>query len=760
MELGGYWLNIAGILFLITGVIFFLQAKVFNLMSADLLKTLAGFAVGVALTVAGDRAFRRNMQKYGHPLIAGGFSILFITLCTAHFYFRIMNPAVFFLAVAGLVAWSGVSVFRYDSKLIGNLTLGALFLAPLFMNFEPSLGMLITYLTAISVGSTCVAYHKKWDYYLLVAFLGTYVLYFSRFQLRHPAETLAFLTAIYLLHLVSNNFMHFARKSSSDYNTLLSLVNPVVFAVTSYFVLLKMADNTLAAIVYSVIAVIHLFIARRAAVLRERDNLFGHISTSNLSLGVLFATAATSFVTYFSESTAYFSLVTILWFVQAFGLLLGSFRCTGFPECALVLRRSSWFCLFLASAQLFFVVPTMPDGAFLEKILIQIFGAVAYFLYFLALYRRRLEVGLEERQVMLLSVLAAFAAGASSCAGAVEGPRLHAVASVLCLLLLSAALRFDDVLGALRWLAALGAGVLATAIVFSPHGSSSAFLIEQTVSFCIASAAFLMMTRLVSSHRCSVPACEQRLDGFLAALSAVILLKVSLLAVPYRGSTFLWSVAALLLLRRSRAAGFTGESLGKIAQLIFFTAFLKSILFDANFVISRGAVDIAMWGSLEPADFFFIAGVIWCFFLASGVMRDLPEHRIAFNLLGLIAFAFHTTFILYNYLGILDSFQVILSGFWCCSSLLMITYGVVKEIKIFRLFGLVILIGSVLKICLVDIWVLNAYSRMTTFLILGGLLIATSFIYQSHREELTEAPVLPLTEGPLELGEPSCPEPA
>ena len=59
------------------------------------------------------------------------------------------------------------------------------------------------------------------------------------------------------------------------------------------------------------------------------------------------------------------------------------------------------------------------------------------------------------------------------------------------------------------------------------------------------------------------------------------------------------------------------------------------------------------------------------------------------------------------------------------------------QVKAYRLFGLCTMVASVLKILVVDIHVLDAYSQTNTYLILGSLLISTSLLYQKQTERLT-----------------------
>jgi uncharacterized membrane protein len=87
--------------------------------------------------------------------------------------------------------------------------------------------------------------------------------------------------------------------------------------------------------------------------------------------------------------------------------------------------------------------------------------------------------------------------------------------------------------------------------------------------------------------------------------------------------------------------------------------------------------------------------------------------------------------------GILDNFQVVLTVFWSAISFLCILTGLAVQRKIFRLFGLVLLVASVLKVVFVDIWVLKFFFMTPVLFIVGAILITTSFLYQKNKERLT-----------------------
>jgi hypothetical protein len=1104
MEFAGTYLNLIGIIFLIVGIVIYLSMQLYNTLTSGIGQSITGVALGLLLVFVGHYLYQKNMQKFAHPLIGGGFCIIFFALCASYFHYHLIKEWMLFLAIFITVAWSGISIFKYDSKLIGNGMLIAAFLAPFFMKFTFSgVGIISFYLIAINLAVAYVAYYKKWDYYLTVAFIATYILYFHNFHMSQPVHALFFLLAIYILFLVSNNILHFVRKSSSDYHVFLSYISPTIFAITSYFVLLKMA-NLWATLIYVGLAAIHLLLTYKARRMEEKDPQFGEIVKNNLVLGILFLTASISFITYFSKGTTCFSIVTGLWFLEAYLLLKYSFRMKGYEQ---ILRKYSYLAMTLASAQLLTVIPTMEadiihrfvlfnrsiplpmslDLSIVSKFFIYLASAGVYFNYFITLYKHRAMTGREEHSAAVASLLASYGiisyiiyaflpflllkqislgwlafvtlylsfnhfneyqrlirrlsyipmaiagfnlltvipaaaifektvqiisylASAGIFLGyflylyerrAIAGnegryastisllaacgimtysicaftpivlfkqiglgclafvtlyvslnyfgeyemlmrrisympmmmlayhlltavPELparylldqaiqiatylvtagmffgyflnlyrlraqlgdeesyamsfsllasfisawyiviHFVSSSLslvaslavisfamlhigrrhfkefgaffrgfsyfsmlslfyCLIfiipghinsafsLLSVkfytyliaaglfyeyfltlhkhrdelgsresraamipaalagffttgyllfkfcgtllamqlagtllfafmiyfSLRYFEVLKGYHNVGFVGLLIIALTIVFCGFSNLPLFINSRFLGFLLIAAIFALCGKVLKQKEQVLAPDEKWTPPAMNAMAALIVMKAFLLESTGFGCTFVWSLMALGLLyfgqnHRER------EKYTNIALILFFITFIKSIVFDANFVYANGSLALSGLGIVPVSCYAFILGIIAIYGIAARLIWSSPELRNLMVALALFIFCFQFSFVLYRFCGLLDYFQVLLSGFWSIFAFSFIIFGIVRELKIFRQFGLMLLISSILKILFVDLWVLNSYNKVTTFIIIGALLMVTSFLYQKHRAIIAE----------------------
>ncbi len=738
---GGQVLNLAGLALLLGGLVSFLRVTGHNagqnagqsdgqsasqagLQAADptggpaamastwllppgLFPCLLGAAVGAFLTYQGERLFQAQRRLYALALLSAGVAVLMLTNAAAHATFGLYPVGLMLLLNLAVVGWAGRAALRHDSLPLAAWTLLGQFAVPMLSGLPlDRIGVVIVYLTTANLGTTLVAYRKKWDGLLIGALGGSYALFFAQFGLSRPLPTLGFLALTYTLFLASGNVFHFWRRTASDYHLGLSMVNPLLFACAAYPVLLKL-PNLFSLGVFTAIAALHAELGWRAAQMKGQGQAYRPIVLANAALAVLFSAAAVSFLSFLSDDTGYFAGVAALWMAQALTLLPLSRRFA--PDLARLTRRGSYLSLALASAQLVYVVPTM-EAAWT----VQLAALLALLGYFVR--HETLAEGRREEQLFGNFVaLVAGVVGYQLFPYQFPAPQALLGTSVLGWLMLAGYRRYPSTLFLGAYLSPALMTGLTVVVLFWPW-QGAAWLLALTV----VQAALVPLTvgrkELVQQQQVAL------------TCSALLLVRTGLLVHVGAGSTLLWCLLGLALLK----AGWERPALS-----VMFLGFLKSILFDANFTWGQAGFSLAV-GAPEVGGLLLVAAVIGCYALAARWMREQPEVRNYYTLFGLLIFAFQTTFVLFRLYGVLDSFQVMLSGFWALASLLFIAYGIHREAKLFRLFGLAVLVSCVAKIYAVDIWVLDAFDKSTTTLVLGTLLMTTSFLYQSNRARLEQ----------------------
>jgi hypothetical protein len=221
---------------------------------------------------------------------------------------------------------------------------------------------------------------------------------------------------------------------------------------------------------------------------------------------------------------------------------------------------------------------------------------------------------------------------------------------------------------------------------------------------------------------------KERIEG----LGGLLLFRWSLSLAVSPLSTLFWMMLAALLLRHSKEQrnwNLLGQGSFDVARLLLFAAFLKSVVWDANFVTTVSSFHF-------PVSFAVAAS----FLVMAHFQTEKSEERNGLVVAGLLVFCFQATFLLHRHWGYHDLFQPLMSGFWSFTAFGIIALGVMFQVKVYRLFGLATMVASAAKVLLVDIHVLDAYSQTNTFLILGSLLVSTSLLYQKQRGRLTGEP--------------------
>lgn len=414
MELAGKWISVAGIILIMAGMIFFLrqamQATKMGIIPQGLPQVLFGGLLGITLTVLGRYFHKKDMQALGQSLMAGGFCVMFFAAGAAHFYFHLINPLVLGILFFFIIAASGLSMLKLNSKIIAAVVLIIAFSTPFLMMFQlRNLTLLYVYLLAINLGVVLVAYYKKWDQYIMAAFLMTYLHYFwnIRFIQGNTGTTLTFLSLFYMIFLLSNNLYHFKQKVSGGYNLFITYFNPLLYGCISYYILMK-SPNWQALSTYISLALIHLYIAGKARSLEEHDPSFEAMTRTNLVLGLMFLTTSISFITFFTDTDRYFSLVTGLWWVEAFVLMMISLK-IGF--CDRIIRRFSYLTIGIIWAQLISVISWMPQltsWQIAHKFSIYFVSMLLFYAFFRLMYRNKHEMDSEDNFMMAATLLSCF----------------------------------------------------------------------------------------------------------------------------------------------------------------------------------------------------------------------------------------------------------------------------------------------------------------------------------------------------------------
>lgn len=130
---------------------------------------------------------------------------------------------------------------------------------------------------------------------------------------------------------------------------------------------------------------------------------------------------------------------------------------------------------------------------------------------------------------------------------------------------------------------------------------------------------------------------------------------------------------------------------------------------------------------------------VYYLFSYSKISKILPTY---FNLLKVLLQVVLISFLSLEYLywmNFIDSTKSVklgLSIVWAVYGLFIILYGIRKAEKIFRVFGLVIILLTVIKLFFIDIAQLTTLAKTTVFICLGTIMLVVSYLYNRFKNQI------------------------
>jgi uncharacterized membrane protein len=239
-----------------------------------------GFLVGIALIVAGNLFHRRQMEVFAQGLVGTGISILY--LCTyAVFKYDYVSQPVALLMMSVVTAAAVIQSIRNDSLAVSLIGLVGGFLTPLLLSngatdASGSIGLFV-YITLLDIGLLAVVIKKdSWAAIEPLALGATYLTYLvwrvSSYEPGYISFTIPFLTIFWALFFAMDIYR--VVKSIRTYPELrmgLATVNTIFFYIALYVDIFGEHPNRMAAVtlMLGVVYFLSVFVLMR----RRIDNL-------------------------------------------------------------------------------------------------------------------------------------------------------------------------------------------------------------------------------------------------------------------------------------------------------------------------------------------------------------------------------------------------------------------------------------------------------------------------------------------------------
>lgn len=239
-RIGGNWFNRIGVLAIFLGVSFFLKYAVDNDWIGPRSRVLIGVAIGVLFLIGGER-LRKRYASYAYGLTGGGIAVLYASIWFASFkrYDLISSTEAFaFMAVVTVTA--SLLAARYSALPIAVLGLIGGFLTPILLStgVDNEAG-LFGYIAVLDAGVLLLAYSKQWRSLNYLSFISTVLMFVAWMEEWYdPSKlrtTMIFLTLffiIFALLAVLHNVVN--RRPTRWLDLTMVFANALLYFGTSY----------------------------------------------------------------------------------------------------------------------------------------------------------------------------------------------------------------------------------------------------------------------------------------------------------------------------------------------------------------------------------------------------------------------------------------------------------------------------------------------------------------------------------------------
>lgn len=203
-RIGGSWFNRIGVLAIFLGVAFFLKYAVDNEWIGPTGRVLIGAAIGIAFVLGGER-LRKRYPSYAYGLTGGGIAVLYATIWFASFqHYGLLGPRMAFVYMAAVTALASLLAARYNALPIAVLGLIGGFLTPVLLStgVDNETG-LFSYIALLDAGVLALAYSKQWRSLNYLSFIATILMFAAWMDRWYGPEklwtTIFFLTLFFMI---------------------------------------------------------------------------------------------------------------------------------------------------------------------------------------------------------------------------------------------------------------------------------------------------------------------------------------------------------------------------------------------------------------------------------------------------------------------------------------------------------------------------------------------------------------------------------
>ena len=341
-RIGSHWLNRIGIAAVLISVSYFLKYAFDNNWIGPAGRVTIGLVAGIAVVLWSERFRTHGYQIFSYSLKAVGISVMYLSLWAAFHVYALIPSAVAFIAMLVVTASTAALAITQNAEILAAFALTGGFSTPLLLSTGQNKELqLFSYVALLDVAAVVMVARKPWRRLLVLAYIGTLILYigwysefYSRWQL---TPTLAFASLFFGIFAIAPLVAQRPEREAAPFIAVplfLAFINAVVYFLQVY-AMFELVDKHDMAWFALALAAIYIFLSRQTQDHFPDPKTIQRLHFLHLALAIGFITIAIPI-----RLDGHW--ITIGWFVEAAVLLWLSDRIRStflsvFAACALAL---------------------------------------------------------------------------------------------------------------------------------------------------------------------------------------------------------------------------------------------------------------------------------------------------------------------------------------------------------------------------------------------------------------------------------------
>ncbi|HEY5689751.1 MAG TPA: DUF2339 domain-containing protein [Yeosuana sp.] len=241
--IGENLINKIGIAILIIGVAIGAKYTIENDLISPLTRIILGYLVGIGLFGLSIK-LKPKYENFSAVLVSGSMTIFYFLTYAAYSYYELIPQVLTFVLMVVFTIFTVLAALQYNKQIIAHIGLVGAYAVPYLLSEDSGNSfVLFSYMAIINIGILVLSFKKYWKPLYYVAFVLTWLIYFSWFAYSYQknedfAAALLFASLFFVIFYTTFLAYKLLRKEAFEtLDIILLLINSFVFYGFGYAIL-------------------------------------------------------------------------------------------------------------------------------------------------------------------------------------------------------------------------------------------------------------------------------------------------------------------------------------------------------------------------------------------------------------------------------------------------------------------------------------------------------------------------------------------